>query len=364
MFLGSLCFFSRSKRSSLVISSPVRPTSSSFPPPKSSISEAPASAPAASSNHASETASTSSEAEEEDPASLATTFQDEVLDVAEPDSSAVREADDGNQAVVLEKPVSTVQDTPQNVQAFAKNVAAGIVSEALAAVAGQGQIVHKEPEDTTRPISTHNPETSDVGEKEGSSLPCRISVVPVPQKQESELSEDAQIEESDRQEDEPPPSNTLESPGKNLQDSESSTQAEATQDDIAGNTNGGLTPTAPKTGAIRKMLPHLTETGESSGQQFENADDDVSSEGSIEETDFSPKVINTQIASTFFSEDESQNDSKLPMDFLFKAQALQAHSSDEENHLQFGKGDIILVLSDAQAQPGTGSAGRTAAVKP
>nr|XP_056720880.1 bridging integrator 2 [Euleptes europaea] len=346
-----------SNRSSLVISSPVSPTSSSFMPPGSNISEAPTSPPAASSNHAAETASISSrasETEEEGPSSLATALQNEAPDTTESDSSAVREPKDGSRAGVPEKPISISKGTPQNVEAFANNIAAGILSEALAEVASKGQIVHKDPEDTTRPISIDNSQTSDICDQEGSSLPCLSSDVPAPPKQEAaEPSEDAlndaPVEESNHQENESPPSDISESPEKNL-DSGSSTEAEATQDDIPINTNDGLTPTVLETGAGHKMPPHQTQTGEGSCQKCGNTEDDVSSDGSIEETDVSPKVISTQTASTFFSEDESENYSKLPLDFLFKAQATQDHTSDDENHLQFGKEDIILVLSDTQAQ--------------
>ncbi|XP_015280619.1 PREDICTED: bridging integrator 2 [Gekko japonicus] len=345
-----------SNRSSLVISSPVSPTSASFMSPGSSISEAPTSPPATFSDHGSESLSTTegasissgaSETEEENPASSAAVLQNEAPDVAEADSSVATEPKDDNQAEVLEKPISLSEDTPQEVEAFANNMAAGILSEALLEAASKGQIVHRDPEDTTRPLSIDNSETSDLCEKEGSSLPCLSSKVTAPPKQEAEPSEDtqnnAQTEESNHQENESPPSDTSESPEKSLQDSGSSTQAEAVQD-VPSNTNSGLT------GAIDKMPPHQTETEEGSCQQCGNTEDDVSSDGSIEEIDVSPKVTNTQIASTFFSKDERENDSKLPLDFLFKAQAIQAHTSDDENHLQFERGEVILVLPDAQAQ--------------
>lgn len=36
--------------------------------------------------------------------------------------------------------------------------------------------------------------------------------------------------------------------------------------------------------------------------------------------------------------------------FMFQGQATQAHSSEDDNHLQFGEGDFILVISDTQAE--------------
>lgn len=305
MFSRSLHFSSCSNRSSLVISSPVSPTSSSFMSPGSSISEAPTSPPATSSDHASESLSATevgsissgaSETQEEDPASLAAVLQNEAPDVAEADSSVAMEPKDGNQAEVLEEPESLSEDAPQRVEGFAKDMAAGILSEALLEAAGKGQLVQRDSEDATRSLLIDNSETSDLCEKEGSSLPCLSSQVPAPPKQEGEPSEDAQnsteTEELNSQESELPPSNSSESPEKSLQDSGSSTtQAEAAQEDVPSNTSAVL-----ETGAIAKIPPHQTETEEGSCQQRGNTeDDDVSSDGSIEEIDVSPKVINAQV---------------------------------------------------------------------
>ncbi|XP_077185030.1 bridging integrator 2 isoform X2 [Paroedura picta] len=315
-----------SNRSSLVISSPVSPTSSSFMSPGNSINEAPTSPaispdPASESLSATEVASTSSgssETEGKDPASLATESQDEAPEVAEADFFIATKPKDGNQAEGLEKPIPITEDTPQKVEAFAKNMAAGILSEALLEAASKGQIVRRDSEETTRPISVNNSETSDLCEKDGSSLPCLSSKVPEPPKQEAESSEgtqnNAEIEELSSQENKSPPSNASQSLDESLQDSESSTQAEAAQED----TNSGPTSTVLETGAIDQTPPDQAETAEGGCQQWRNTEDDVSSEGSIEEDDVSPKVINAQIASTFFSEDEREKDSKLPVDFLFK----------------------------------------------
>ncbi|XP_054859142.1 bridging integrator 2 [Eublepharis macularius] len=343
-----------SNRSSLVISSPVSPTSPSFLPPGSSISEAPTSPPADSSIHARESLSASissgaSETEEEASVSSATASPNEAPDTTEPDAPK-----DSNQAAILEKPVSIPEDSHQKVEAFAKNIAAEILSEALLEADGKGRIVHKDSEDRTQLLSVDKSQTRDICEKEGSSLPCPRSDIPVLPKQEAKRSEDsqnnAQIEESSHRESELPPSDISENPEKNLPDSASATQAEAAQEDIRSSSNGGLTPSEPETGAVHEMPPRPTETGEGSCQQGGNTEDDVSSDGSIEEIEVSPKVIKTEIVSTFFSEDEKQNDSKMPLDFLFKAQAIQPHASDDENHLQFGKGEIILVLLDTQVQ--------------
>lgn len=304
MFSNFLHFSSPSNRSSLIISSPVSPTSSAFMSPGSSISEAPTSPPATSSDQASESlyatevASLSSGAsvtEEEEPASLAAVLQNEAPDVAEADFPIATEPKDGDQAEVLEKPVSLSEDTPQKVEAFAKNMVAGILTEAVLEAASKGQIVHRDSEDATLSLSISNSKTSDLCEKEGSSLPCLSSEVPSPPEQEVEPSEDtqntAESEKSNDQESESSPSNALES----LQDSGSSNQAEAAQEDVPSNTNSGLTSTVLEAGAIDKMQPHQTEAGEGSSQQHWNTEDDASSDGSIEETEVSPKVINTQV---------------------------------------------------------------------
>ncbi|XP_060108449.1 bridging integrator 2 [Heteronotia binoei] len=351
-----------SNRGSLVISSPVSPTSSSFMSPGSSISEALTSPPAASSDHTSESlsateasiSSEASETEEENLPSSATVLQHEPPDIAEADSSVSTEPKDGNQNEVLEKPINLSEDTPQKVEVFAENMAAGVLSEALLEVASKDQIVQRDSEDTTRPLSINNPQTGDLCEEEGTSVPCLSSKSPAPPKQEAKPSEDAQnsaqFKESNHQENELLPSDTSESPEKSLKDSGPSTQAEEAQKEVPSNTNSELTSTVVETGATNKMPPHQTETGEGSCQQCGETEDDVNSDGSIEEIDVSPKVINTETALTFFSEDERDNNSKLPLEFLFKAQAIQAHTSDDGNHLQFERGEIILVLSDTQAQ--------------
>ncbi|XP_006031783.1 bridging integrator 2 [Alligator sinensis] len=71
-----------------------------------------------------------------------------------------------------------------------------------------------------------------------------------------------------------------------------------------------------------------------------------SSEGTDEELN-----VSSQVVLAFAPDGETSSDSsELPSGFLFKAQAIQAHTSGDENHLQFREGEIILVVSDSQAQ--------------
>ncbi|XP_053868770.1 bridging integrator 2 [Malaclemys terrapin pileata] len=86
-------------------------------------------------------------------------------------------------------------------------------------------------------------------------------------------------------------------------------------------------------------------------QPSREAEEDRDSEGSMEELNVSPTVTETQIMFGFTPDGETGNSShELPVDFLFKAQAIQTHTSDDENHLQFREGEIILVVSNSQGQ--------------
>ncbi|XP_050781408.1 bridging integrator 2 isoform X2 [Gopherus flavomarginatus] len=86
-------------------------------------------------------------------------------------------------------------------------------------------------------------------------------------------------------------------------------------------------------------------------QPSREAEEDGGSEGSMEELNISPTVTETQIMFGFIPDGETGSRShELPVDFLFKAQAIQTHTSEDENHLQFREGEIILVVSNSQGQ--------------
>ncbi|XP_038234096.1 bridging integrator 2 [Dermochelys coriacea] len=86
-------------------------------------------------------------------------------------------------------------------------------------------------------------------------------------------------------------------------------------------------------------------------QPSREAEEDRGSEGSMEELNIYPTVTEMQIMFGFTPDGETGSSShELPVGFLFKAQAIQTHTSDDENHLQFKEGEIILVVSNSQAQ--------------
>ncbi|CAM4675375.1 unnamed protein product [Lepidochelys olivacea] len=94
-----------------------------------------------------------------------------------------------------------------------------------------------------------------------------------------------------------------------------------------------------------------TETERTICQPSREAEEDRGSEGSMEELNISPTVTETQMMFGFTPNGETGSSShELPVGFLFKAQAIQTHISDDENHLQFREGEIILVVTNSQAQ--------------
>nr|XP_028577313.1 bridging integrator 2 [Podarcis muralis] len=324
-----------SNRASLVISSPVSPTSPSAIPTRNSISEMPTSPPAISSNHERESASATkaasapggaSKAEEKTPASLAT-------DAAKPDFSTASEAKEDSQTV--ETTPSIPLGTPQEVEAAANDIAAGILSEAVLEAAGKSPNVPKDSGETSQSPLRSDFEASDTCEKdEGSSLQPRVEVLSLPPQNPQD---EAQTGGADHQENNVPLRESSARPEDNPQDP--SSEAEEAQEGAPSTTSDCLSPALPKAGAAQQQP-----------EERRDAEDDVNSEGSIEEIDVSPKATNAQIISSFFSDDKKENYGKLPSGFLFKAQAVQAHASKDEKHLQFGEGEIMLVLSDKEAE--------------
>ncbi|XP_066470840.1 bridging integrator 2 [Tiliqua scincoides] len=324
-----------SNRGSLVISSPVSPTSSSFVLPGNSRSEAPISPPATSSNLANESFSApemasasngankteeeespaslgtneslsatemppvsngASKTEEESPASLATEVQNEMTEAAKADSSSVKS---DNQPSTLEEPISLSRDSPKKVEDIAINIATEILSEAMHVATHKGQGTHKVSEDTAQPQHRDNTGANDTCKQDESSSPRPIDDNLLKQEAESpeDTQEEALVKESNHKENNLP--------------------SEATEAII---------------------------------QECKESEEDSDSNGSIEEIDLSPKPTKTQIISNFFSADKEENDYKLPQGFLFKAQAIQPYASKDENCLQFEEGETILVLSDAQTE--------------
>ncbi|XP_060128088.1 bridging integrator 2 [Zootoca vivipara] len=320
-----------SNRASLVISSPVSPTSSSAIPTRNSLSEMPTSPPAISPNHERESASATKAAPAPGGASKAE--EETATDAAESGSSTASESKEDSQTV--ETTPSVPLGTPQKVEEAANNIAAEILSKAVLEAAGKSPNIPKDSGETSQPPLRNDFEASDTCEKdEGSSLQPRVEVVSLPHQK---TQDGAQTGGTDRQENNVPLRESSVCPDDNPQDSPS--EAEVDQQGAPSTTNDCLSPALPKAGAAQQQP-------EESG----DVEDDINSEGSMEEIDVSPKATNAQIISSFFSDDKKENYGKLPSGFLFKAQAVQAHASEDEKHLQFGEGETMLVLSDKEAE--------------
>ncbi|XP_063149842.1 bridging integrator 2 isoform X2 [Candoia aspera] len=329
-----------SNRGSLVISSPVSPTSNSFLPAGNSINKAPTSLIATSPNQeresisATKVASTavySDEAEEE-----VKELQNIVGHGAESDSHDVSGTEGKSQEPKLEE-LKVVSGS--TLEVVAKTLAVEILSQAMVEAAGKGQSISKDSEGPAQPFLEENFEANDTCGKDGGSPPQAKDEIPTLLKHDPEHAKDTQdetqVEKANGQDNNGPPGESSSCPEDNPQDLPSLTEDEDLEE----------VPTATNDSAPPKM-----ET-DAKGQGYRDVKDgNSSSDGSMEEIEISPKGTNAQIIPSFFPEDKEENENKLPLGFLFKAQATQAHTSEDDNHLQFGEGEIILVISDVQAE--------------
>nr|XP_008101881.1 PREDICTED: bridging integrator 2 [Anolis carolinensis] len=328
-----------SNRGSLIISSPVSPTSPASIPVGNSIRETLTSPTVKTPYQKRETvqeteavASMSSGANETEnfTVSSVSELQNERTEVAASETPTVGNFKDDNQVMILETPIHVSQDTPQDVEEVAVNIAGMILSKALFEAAGKGQSVSRDSE--AQPLL--------VGAFEASG---------------SHALDEAQVDESDVQGDSLISHENSVCPEGNPQDSSSPTQAEkvegkALKTTIAILLDSSNTEAERETGPIQDQQPRIEGASGQDVETHKDVETDGNSDGSMEETEISPKATNTQIISSFFSNDKKEDYAKLPLGFLFKAQAIQAYASDDDNHLQFGKGETILVLSDAQAE--------------
>ncbi|XP_042311569.1 bridging integrator 2 [Sceloporus undulatus] len=355
-----------SNRGSLVISSPVSPTSPTSIPVGNSIRETVTSPPASTPNQkresvpeTEEVASMSSGAsgtEEEVSASLASELQNEAVEVAGSDTSIVSDPKDDSQVMELETSTHVSQGASQKVEEVANDIARRILSNAVLEAAGKGENVCRDSEDSEQPLLVNDFETSVTCEKDGGSLPQQEDEVPSLLKQEDKTfknaQDEAQVEESDTQGDSLVSSESSVSPEGNPQNfpspQDEKVKGEAPSTIITSLPYRCITHAVPET---EDNQQHQPGTGEESDQEdCKDAEANDSSDGSMEETEVSPKVTNMQTISSFFSDDKKEDYNKLPLGFLFKAQAIQAYASEDENHLQFGEGETILVLSDVHAE--------------
>uniref|UniRef100_A0A8D0BN53 Bridging integrator 2 n=1 Tax=Salvator merianae TaxID=96440 RepID=A0A8D0BN53_SALMN len=286
-----------SNRGSLVISSPVSPTSPAFVPIRNSIDEIPASPPATLSNQEEESASANEavsvsghadNTEGDASESLHTELQNGAAEVSESELSTASKIKDDSQEAQLEEPVGVSRDTLQNVEEVASNIAKEILSEVLLEAAGKGQNVPKDSEGITKPFSVDKSEVNDTCKKNKSSPSQLRAEIPSQLKQEVELCKNtqdgAQIKELHPEENSVLPGGKSSGPENNL-------QSPSNQEKTTIATNSCLTSRVPETGSIQ----HQPETAESTRPDDKNADDGSDSDGSIEEIDVSPKTTNTQV---------------------------------------------------------------------
>ncbi|KAM3846692.1 bridging integrator 2 isoform 2-T2 [Vipera latastei] len=331
-----------SNRGSLVISSPVSPTSNSFLPAGNSLNEVPTSLIATSPDQETETISATKvastivyhdEAQEEVKES-----QNEAGQGAELDSQAVSGTEGKSQENQSEE-VEVVSG--RTIEVVAENLAVEILSQAMVEASGKRQSISKGSEDSAQPFLEENIEAHDTPEKEGSSLPQAKDEIPALLKHglehAKEIQDEMQIEKAKGEDHKGLPEGSSSCPeDDDPRGLPSSTKDEGDSEEVPSATD--------------ESAPPNTETDESSHSGRDGEDDNSSSEGSMEEIEISPKGTNAQIISSFFPEAKEENENKLPLGFLFKGQATQAHASEDDNYLQFGEGDFILVISDIQAE--------------
>ncbi|XP_013916072.1 PREDICTED: bridging integrator 2 [Thamnophis sirtalis] len=329
-----------SNRGSLVISSPVSPTSNSFLLAENSINEISTSllAPNEETETISATKVASTTVYDEEAKEEVKGLPNEAGQGAESGSQAASGTEGKCQETQLEELEAA---SGRTLEAVAKNLAAEILSQAMVEAADKRQSLSTDSKDPEQqPFLEKNIEANDTpGTGDGSS-PQAKDEIPTLLKPDLELAKEIQgeiqIEKANGRNHKGPPEESSSCPEDDPQGLPSSTKEEGDSEEVPSATD--------------ESAPPNTETDEISHSCRDVEDDNSSSEGSMEEIEISPKGTNSQIIASFFPEAKEENENKLPLGFLFKAQATQAHASEDDNHLQFGEGDIILVISDIQAE--------------
>uniref|UniRef100_A0A452ILM5 Bridging integrator 2 n=1 Tax=Gopherus agassizii TaxID=38772 RepID=A0A452ILM5_9SAUR len=309
-----------------------------------------------------------SEIQDETPTSPAVPTHDkrESLSAAEvkAESSGANDLQDENQTRTLDQPCRATERLYRGVEDVAAATAAAILSAAIAEAVCQAKT--SPPPSDGASAQTQTPEsleadTSELqGEKECSVLQVSneiqsLQAPPSPDlREETEPSGDTQPPAPEQESSQPGngmplgevlvcPENATYPPDK---DSPPPTPVHEVHQDPA-TTSGSSPPEA----AERANGQKEPETERIICQPSREAEEDGGSEGSMEELNISPTVTETQIMFGFIPDGETGSRShELPVDFLFKAQAIQTHMSEDENHLQFREGEIILVVSNSQGQ--------------
>ncbi|XP_075757796.1 bridging integrator 2 [Pelodiscus sinensis] len=360
-----------SNRRSLVISAPVRsPPPVLFTSPENATDGIPPLSPDNSTGSerepvpAAEGAAASSEGGEirdeppASPAAVPTPDKRESLSAAEVDSVSSNELQAENQVETPEEPGGEAERLRRGVEDVAAAAAAEILAAALAEAAAKAKTSPVPSEGASvqapGPDSLETEAHSQQGEN-GCSLPRAGNEMPSLQasdmREETEPLEEARPpapqEDSSQPDNGMPlgevlvcPENATDPPGEK---SPSPTSVEVHPDPTHASGSG-----PPDATGQNRPPPKPERTLSQSSRE---AEEDGGSEGSMEELDFSPKRTETQIMFGFTPEDETGSSSPgLPLGFLFKAQAIGAHASDDETQLQFKEGEVILVVSESQAQ--------------
>ncbi|XP_024074215.2 bridging integrator 2 isoform X2 [Terrapene carolina triunguis] len=309
-----------------------------------------------------------SEIQDETPTSPAVPTHDkrESLSAAdvEAESSSANELQDENQTGTLDQPSRATERSYRGVEDVAAATAAEILSAAIAEAVCKAKT--SPPPSDGASAQTQTPESleDDASELQGGNECCvlqasheipSLQAPPSPDlREEMEPSGDTQPPAPQQESSQPgngmPLSEVLVCPENATYppDKDSTPPTPVHQDPAS--TSGSSPPEAEERANGQKQPQ--PETERTICQPSREAEEDRDSEGSMEELNVSPTVTETQIMFGFTPDGETGGGSshELPVHFLFKARAIQTHTSDDENHLQFREGEIILVVSNSQGQ--------------
>ncbi|XP_039370726.1 bridging integrator 2 [Mauremys reevesii] len=309
-----------------------------------------------------------SEIQDETPTSPAVPTHDkrESLSAAEvkAESSGANDLQDENQTRTLDQPSRATERLYRGVEDVAAATAAAILSAAIAEAVCKAKTSPPPSDDASAQTQTPESLEADASELQGGKECSVLQVSNEIPSLQAPPSPDLREEMEPPGDTQPPaPQQESSQPGNGMplgevlvcpenaayppdKDSPPPTPIHEVHQDPAS-TSGSSPPEATERANGQKE----PETERIICQPSREAEEDRGSEGSMEELNVSPTVTETQIMFGFIPDGETDSSShELPVDFLFKAQAIQTHTSDDENHLQFREGEIILVVSNSQGQ--------------
>ncbi|XP_073174241.1 uncharacterized protein [Lepidochelys kempii] len=311
-----------------------------------------------------------SEIQDETPTSPAVPMHDkrESLSAAEVESvsSGASEIQNENQTGTLEEPSRVTERSYRGVEDIAAATAAEILSAAIAEAVSKAKTSLPPSDGASAQTQTPGSLEADARDLQGGNecsvlhasneIPS-LQAPPSPDlREETNPSGDTQPTASQQESSQPgngmPLGEVLDCPENATyppdEDTSPPTPVHEVHQDPAS-TRGSSPPKAEEWANGQKQPQ--TETERTICQPSREAEEDRGSEGSMEELNISPTVTETQMMFGFTPNGETGSSShELPVGFLFKAQAIQTHISDDENHLQFREGEIILVVTNSQAQ--------------